>query len=310
MSLTLPIFATSQKLTGASKTYYSVIQVLGIGGNSNVYLVQATSGQYRGLLFALKLFLRIDESTRLGRFKKETDFLTECVHPAIMKVYDVGEYGEIQGEVTIKYPFIVVEYLPQTLFEAMRTGLSMAEKVSYSLQLLSGLAYLSSRDPQVVHRDIKPHNIFIRGKACMLGDFGLMKTLSAEEEVGDKDYFIDSTGPRLPRFYRTPDLVEYCRNKTEITVKSDVFQVGLVLAELFTGENPLKPCDKILSPVELNDLSDFGGDQAATIKNLIEKMLEFDPIKRPCAADIIDRWEGVFRSVIQVCHQLEGFVFR
>jgi serine/threonine-protein kinase len=111
--------------------------------------------------------------------------------------------------------------------------------------LLSALRYLASSRPPVVHRDVKPQNIFIKGRSCVLGDFGLMKVLNGSEEM-DREVFRESTGPGMPYYYRTPDLIAYAKGEANITPKSDVFQLGLVAAELFTGWNPANKSENIL----------------------------------------------------------------
>ncbi|RYD84233.1 MAG: serine/threonine-protein kinase [Verrucomicrobiaceae bacterium] len=301
------------RLTSSSKTYYRIVQQLGGGGNSVVYLVQALGGPHRGVLFALKLFVRVNDATRLGRFQREVSFLKKCDHPSIMRVFDDGQHYVSTGTESQSYPFVVVEYLPQTLRDALRGGLTIAGKLSFTLELLSGLSYLSKQNPAIVHRDIKPENIFVRGRSCVLGDFGLMKTVEptsgAAVEPNDVEFFIDSTGPRLPRFYRTPDLVDYCRSKGEITPKSDVFQLGLTVAEMFTGEVPLEPVHKILEPVVVVPLQPFGGSQAAAIGSQINQMLTVSSEMRPHAEDLLDPWEGIFLEVVKLSHQLEGRVF-
>jgi len=212
------------------------------------------------------------------------------------------------GKSAIVLPFVVPEFLPKTLEDAMREGLSMVEKLSFTLQLFSALIYLESCDPQIVHRDIKPQNIFIRGKSCVLGDFGLMKILHSSDAY-DAQYLIDSTGPRLPRFYRTTDLVDYCRGKTDLTTKSDVFQLGLVLAELYSGVNPLQPAKDIYSPVVLNSIEPIRGSQAPAIRATIEEMLRFNAADRPRASELFDKWEGLFLEVVGMAHNLEGRMF-
>lgn len=290
--------------------YYRVLQELGRGGNSQVYLVECIDGDFQGVLFALKLFIQLGNKTRLGRFHREVDFLINCDHPSIMKVYDRGVYIQSVAGENYTFPFVIADYLPQTLYSAMRSGLGMVEKSAFTLQLLSGLSFLSAGERQIVHRDIKPENIFVRGKACLLGDFGLMKILGEEDgEENDREFVIESTGPRLPRFYRTPDLVDYCREKGELTVKSDVFQLGLVFAEMFSGVSPLRPCKKILDDVELNEIQSISGSQGALIKALIERMLLFSVDERPFARDLMDSWEGPFLDIVNLSHQLQGRIF-
>jgi serine/threonine protein kinase len=104
---------------------------------------------YKGLQFAVKVFDRPDRAGWRHRFMREVNFLRACDHPSIMRVYD-------EGEDAADRPFIVMEYLPQTLRDRRRERLSNIEKVSYTLQLLSALRYLAHLDPPVVHRDIKP----------------------------------------------------------------------------------------------------------------------------------------------------------
>lgn len=303
-----------------NKTYYRVIQELGNGGNSAVYLVEATSGSNRGVLFAMKVFTKIGDPTRLARFLQEVKVLQEYTHPAIMRVYDTGIVaGERDGE-AVAYPFLIADYLPQTLRSVMLSGtFPMASKLAFCLQMLSGLAYLSSLNPQIVHRDIKPENIFVKGQSFILGDFGLIKSLTvpavgdeaaaAAETEGDTAFIMDSIGPRLPRFYRTPDLVNYCRNKGNITTKSDVYQLGLVVAEVFTGEIPQEPPKNILDPVVCTPLGNIPGSQDVSIRTQIEKMLDNDVDRRPHAANLFDGWEGIFRSIVNSSHALEGRVF-
>jgi hypothetical protein len=70
----------------------------------------------------------------------------------------------------------------------------------------------------------------------VLGDFGLMKLMDGQGEE-DRDVFKESVGLGMPFFYRTPDLISYAKNEADISPKSDVFQLGLVLTELFTSRN-------------------------------------------------------------------------
>lgn len=304
----VPQIEISARITSSERHYYKVIQRLGAGGNAHVYLVQATSGPFRGVPFALKLFVKIKDVTRLQRFRQEVGFLKACSHPSIMRVYDDGIYSQYEGSETSEFPFVIADYLPKTLRHAMREGLSTADKLTFILQLLSALSYLSSREKPIVHRDIKPENIFVRGKSCVLGDFGLMKILG-EEPSHDSEFVMESVGPRLPRYYRSPDLVEYCKNRIELTAKSDVFQLGLVAAEMFFGVNPLAEAKHIYEPVKVEPFTPTGGSHASVIANEVSRMLEEDPNRRPIAHDLADKWEGIYFEVIKMCHQLEGKVY-
>ena len=283
---------------------YRVLQFLGSGGNSLVFLVLALNGVTHGVLFALKVFTKLSKPQRLDRFEQEAEFLRVCTHPAIMRIYDNGTYLEM-GE---RYPFVIVDYLPQTLDQLISRTTTTAERVSYTLQLLSALAYLDHQNPSVVHRDVKPKNIFVKGRSCVLGDFGLMKFLNEHDDI-DREIYREAAGPGMPYRHRSPDLVAYAKGEAQLTTKSDVFQLGLVVAEMFTGTNPSEPPKDILDPVILNQLGPISGARGLGIRELIQQMLLFDEQKRPRAVDLVDLWEGIFREVVTRSHDLDGRVF-
>lgn len=287
-------------------TWYRNIQFLGSGGNSVTYLVFSTSGATKGNLYALKIFKRIYSPERIESFFDEIKFLEECNHPAIMRIFDSGIYTNNQG---VDYPFVVAEYLPNTLFEVIRrNAVSIPEKISYALQLLSALKYLEELDEPVVHRDIKPQNIFIKGRSCVLGDFGLMKKLDRNTEQ-DREIFRESIGPGMPYYYRTPNLIAYVRNESELSVKSDIFQLGLVLAELFTGRNPaIKPNDN-LDPFEMEPLKSVPGGLGPPIGNVLAQMLNLNWNDINDIDFIMDNWQGLFESAVKRAHRLNGKIF-
>ncbi len=201
-----------QGVLALSNEWYKNVQFLGSGGNAVTFLVLATSGEHQGNLFALKVFRRLSNPERRAKFLEEISFLKRCDHPSIMRVYDEGEYSSGQNT----YPFVVAEYLPTTLAQVPLESINLIEKFSYTMQLLSALAFLQAADPPIVHRDIKPTNIFIKGRSCVLGDFGLMKRLDGTDEA-DRKVFKQSIGPGMPYRYRTPDLVDYALGKANLT---------------------------------------------------------------------------------------------
>jgi serine/threonine-protein kinase len=276
-----------------------VVQFQGRGGSAETFLVQALSGSYAGVFFALKAFRRWTRPAWRESFLQEIAFLRTCNHPAVMRVFDEGIYQDS--------PFVIADYLPITLAHVMRRPLSVVEKLGYAVQLLSALEYLASPDRFVVHRDIKPQNIFVRDHACILGDFGLVKHCPPLSE-SDREMLRTSSGPRMPRHYRTPDLVDYLRGGAAPTPKSDVFQLGLVLAELFAGHNPQRP-GRFDADVQLDSIRYIPGKLGKSIRGLIERMLEFNRATRPAAADLRRPWLELFESAAAHMASLEGRVF-
>jgi serine/threonine protein kinase len=297
-----------QSVQSERGVWYRNIQFLGAGGNAVTFLILCTSGSHRGVMFALKVFRVISSQERRRKFLEEREFLESgCDHPSIMRVFDTGVFTHGEDE----YPFVVSEYLPLTLADKIRErSASMVEKLSYTLQLLSALEYLDSLPNPVVHRDVKPQNMFLKGQSCVLGDFGLMKLIESEEEV-DRAIFKESMLPGMPRFYRTPDLIAYANNEAGITTKSDVFQLGLVVAELFTGRNPAvgPPADNLLAPLHMEPLQWVPGRIGSGIAALIRRMLVLNPADRESASQLIDPWRGAFDDAITRAHELEGKAF-
>ncbi len=306
--MTRQIINTGTRVTSNNGDRYRIIQFLGAGGNCQVYLAMATQGEFQGVLFAIKFFLKSDDVDRLNQYKKETEFLIKTNHPAIMKMYSEGEYYYTADSVNI--PFVIMDYFPDRLDYRLRNSkLGMSEKLIYVLQLLSALQYLKSIDPKIVHRDIKPQNIFLKGYSCVLGDFGLMRDLVEENKDDDGNFFKQSDGPGMPKFYRTPDLVKYAKKESSLTTNSDIFQLGLVTAEMFTRRNPLKKCNDRLDDVELEDINSIRGQHGELIKDLIEKMLVLDPTYRSSIEDLLDGYDGVLREVTSKMIEIDGFAF-
>ncbi len=283
-----------QSILSSTGIYYRNIQLLGVGGNAATFLCSATNGLWQGNLFALKIFRKRSQKDRRESFLREINFLQSYEHPCIMRVFDSGAFYD--------NPFVVAEYCPKTLANVIKEGSStLVEKITYTLNLLSALNYLSSLNPQIVHRDIKPANIFIKGNSCILGDFGLMKVLDGNLEL-DREVFKESTGVGMPYYYRTPDLVDYARQLAPLTVKSDIFQLGLVVTELFTGLNPSKKLiqgDDIYSRVELEPIYiSVEPEFDRRIYGQIKTMLNFDPNERQSASNLLSYWQTLFNDVV------------
>jgi serine/threonine protein kinase len=132
---------------------------------------------------------------------REVNSSRDCQHPAIMRAIDEGLHED-------RHPFVVLEYLPKTLHNVIQERVDFLDKLAFSLHLFSGLDYLQHRDPPLIHRDIKPKNIFVKGGSCILGDFGLIRHWTRNVDRADSTSR-NRLGPEMPRNYRTPDLVEY-----------------------------------------------------------------------------------------------------
>ncbi len=239
-----------------------------------------------------EIFTRLIDPSRRDSFLREFEILQELNHPSIMRVFDRGIFDD-------SFPFLIAEYLPLTLTRVIRADQSsVVEKISYVLQLLSALDVLAQLVPPVIHRDIKPANCFLKGHSCILGDFGLFKRVESMDEQ-DRMAFKISAGAGMPAGYRTPDLVDYLNNGTRPGTRSDIYQLGLVAAELFSGRNPQRPAG-IDQPIELDPLADIRSPLGIPITQLIQRMLVTDPGQRESAAKLQPAWQNLLWSAVKL----------
>ena len=285
-----------QSLKSITDNYYKILEFIGNGANAYAYRCLCTSGNHRGIEFVLKIQYNLSNEMRRERFIRESAFLENCNHPSILRQFDRGIYRD-------EYPFIITNYMPETLKRKMDIGeVSFESKMKYSCQLLSAVAFLQSKN--VLHRDIKPNNIFISDDNAVLGDFGLIKEIinSKVEESADDIELVNSTVmanlvgyAAMAKNYRTPELVNYANHMDELHIESDVFQVGLVLTELFSGKNPLRQTEKITDPLVLDKIGyievPFAGK---TIHDTLAGMLQLDYHKRMTIQDALDRFTGIY----------------
>lgn len=199
---------------------YKVLEMIGGGGMSNVYLAH---DMILDRDVAIKV-LRYDFSNAGDlhrRFQREALSATSLTHPNIVNIFDVGEDGDLH--------YLVMEYVEgKTLKHAIvdEGPMSPVEAVEIMKQLTSAIAH--AHQNQIIHRDIKPQNILMDGKEHVkITDFGIAMALSATS--------ITQTNSVLGTVhYLSP---EQARGGTA-TKKSDIYSLGIVLYELLTGKLP------------------------------------------------------------------------
>ena len=197
---------------------YRIIEPIGAGGSSQVYLAQDTALGREVAVKVLDPQAASDAALR-KLFVKEARALGQLSHPNIVAVFDVGEVDGL--------PFIVMEYVSGSSLKQRieRTGaLPLADAVRLTDGIASGLAFAHSRG--IIHADLKPSNILLdqndQPKIC---DFGIARTPME-----------DSESPQLfaTALYVAPERVE----GRPASVASDVYGLGLVVYEMLVGKPP------------------------------------------------------------------------
>ena len=195
---------------------YRLVSQLGRGGMGEVYRADDLRlGQTVALKFLPGTFG--SDPARVAAFHAEVRLSREVTHPNVCRVHDIGE---VDGRIFLSMEFIDGEDLASLL---RRIGRVPADKaLELARQICAGLAAAHERG--VLHRDLKPANIMIDGRGrARLTDFGLAAltgSVSAED--------VRSGTP----IYMAPEQFA----GREVSARSDLYSLGLVLYELFTGK--------------------------------------------------------------------------
>ncbi len=227
---------------------YRIVSLLGRGGMGEVYRANdLLLGQTVALKF-LPLEWTSDEAT-LARFRNEVRIARQISHPNVCRVYDIGE---AEGTTYLSMEYVDGEDLASLLRRIGR--LPQDKALEIARQLCSGLA--AAHDKGVVHRDLKPGNIMLDGQGQLrITDFGLAGVAG---ELKD----IRSGTPG----YLAPEQL----SGLEVTARSDIFALGVVLHEIFTGKRP--------------SADSTHPDLAPEVDRVIRRCLAEDPSKRPASA--------------------------
>ncbi len=207
-------------MNGKNINGYTLKQQLGVGGMAEVWLAENKIGKKAAVKILLPKLCNDENVT--ARFLTEAKVMVDLNHPNIRQVYD---YGDIDGR-----PAIIMEYLDgDDLKSRIKRGqrFSEAEYEHWWNQLVDALNYTHKRG--IVHRDIKPGNIFVdRDSNIKLLDFGIAKV---RESISSTQ-----TGQKLGTLmYMSPEQV---KDSKHIDYRTDVYSLAVTFVHLLTGRKP------------------------------------------------------------------------
>ena len=256
---------------------FIIKDILGKGAQGVVYL--ATDPTLNRQVAIKSVFFRdkFQQQDDMEHLLQEARTVSQLQHNNIVSIYDVGNH---QSD-----PYLVLEYVDgETLQSLLKKQIPLPQAYKIMRDVLSGVAAAHERG--IIHCDLKPANIMItRSGEAKVADFGLALLADSQRENSDQ-----LTG--TPQ-YMAPEYIETHEHKTV----SDVFSLGLIFYELFTGHKAVDGEDvyQLLNAIANQPIrppSSKNKNIDETLDTLIMKALQKDPQNRyQNAAEMLQAFE-------------------
>jgi serine/threonine protein kinase/uncharacterized protein YecT (DUF1311 family) len=208
---------------GGLTANYEILRELGRGGMAVVYLARHRKSSR---LVAIKTIRKqfVEDHEAMSRFAREARMVAGLDHPNLVRVYQVEQLGE-------RTIALVMQYVPGgTLRDAMReSGPFAYDRATAILRDVGGgLGYAHAHG--VVHRDVKPENIFLdpNTNRALLSDFGVARPLETETLLTMAGVTLGTPA------YMSPEQIE----GQQVDERSDIYSLGLVGWEMLAGKRP------------------------------------------------------------------------
>ena len=259
---------------------YEVMEKVGEGGMAVVYKSRQPSLDRSVAIKVLSNKLA-DDPESVERFNRESLIIAKLSHPNIIHVIDRG--------ITDGSPYFVMDFVEgKTLAYLIQEGnTDRTTKLDIIMQVCKALSYAHKNG--VIHRDIKPANILIdHDNNAMVSDFGIAQLFSDgdDSEPLTKEGIVMGTPA-----YMSP---EQKLNTSQVTSATDLYSLGAVMFELFTG---MKPLGRFKAPSEINP------EIPEALNEIILKCLEPEPENRFGSVDEI---RDQLLTILQGAHLREA----
>jgi hypothetical protein len=249
---------------------YRLVETLGGGGTSLVHRAEPLDGGPAVAIKQLRPQLAAEPALR-RRFLREADLARGLEHAGIVRLLDTGEEAGV--------PYLVLELVnAPTLRQRLARGGPLPSRTAWSVFVALARALDHAHRHGVIHRDVKPENVFVDGWLVKLGDFGNARVVS----------LASVTGASLS--WGTPEYVApetFTRGRAD--PRSDLFSLGVVLYEMLTGKLPWSRAETLTRisgrSATAPRLPPTGAGEA--IDALVTELLAFSPGDRPASGEEI-----------------------
>lgn len=274
---------------------YKIEKPLGAGGMGEVYRAKDTRLDRTVAIKVLPERTAMNADLR-ARFEREAKAISSLNHPNICTLHDVGHHEGID--------FLVMEYLEgEVLSERLkRSAMDVEEGLDIAIQIADALA--TAHCQGLIHRDLKPDNIFLTKDGAKLLDFGLAK-IQISEGVIEGYTGVTQTSPLTGKgtiigtlYYMSPEQLE----GQEADARSDIFAFGATLFEMITGQRAFEgqsQASLIAAVIERTPppISEVKPMAPPGLVRLVKKSLEKDPdLRWQSARDLADELRWIAQS--------------
>ena len=263
---------------------WRVLRKIGQGGMATVYAAEQVSIADRAVALKFIHAAHALDPDLTARFRREAASLAAIRHPRVVTVFDLGELED--GRLYIAMEFVEGMTLKRRI---PAEGLPVPDVLSLGAKIADALS--AAHEAGVLHRDVKPTNVLVRDGTdeVVLMDFGVARLVDSDATAATQAGLFFGTPA-----YMAPEQAE----GGEVTERSDIYALGVVLYEMLSGVVPLRAPTPVGTLARVlhetpRAVREVRADTPEVVESIVMRMLEKDPEARPAdMAEVVQQLEA------------------